>query len=149
MVTLQDRIKVVVDYLRPNTFTGTGQEVRRRLPVELWKMEPFVEDQDRRRFWDILSALRGPDYPDGIGFPVDAIKQATTAIIRWHFFLEGGFTVQELMESSNDGVKLPMDRHPDSEKYRDLRLSLVDGHFIWHARAAFKALGLHWGQVNP
>lgn len=109
--------------------------------------EPGHDHVARREFWDIVSAMRGPDGPvSGISDVV--AKQATTAVIRWWVFRLSGLTDEQIWD-----LGLSADRNADELGYVETRNRLQatdnDGsHFLYHARAAFKALGLKWDELN-
>ena len=103
-------------------------------------------------FWDIISALRGPDFEmdKELGDCCTAtIKPATTAVIRYHAFqdypdLRSFFRIHVFININSDSIA-----------YAEVRKSLSPAkpgsewyHFIFHAQKAFAALGLKWDEVN-
>jgi hypothetical protein len=100
-----------------------------------------ARNSEVRLLWDVLSALRGPDYEGSED------KDATTVVIREAFL----------------GPKtkvFPADFAVDSAERAERRKDMVAGdvplpeisesyHFYTHARNAFDALGLKWDEVNP
>lgn len=97
---------------------------------------------EARRLWHILTALRGPDHLSPFSPESDALKDATTSLIRQRVF---GGIVRQL------GCLTPK---PDSEKLVAIRSGastikwVSHGHFGLHASLAFDALGLKWYKVN-
>lgn len=91
-----------------------------------------------RGFWNVVSALRGPDR-DGEG--VEAIKRATTAVIRAKI----GMTNWNLNinKDSSAAVEIRQKLMADYT-YREK----VGGHFFLHAAEAFASLGLKWDELN-
>jgi hypothetical protein len=93
-----------------------------------------ARNSEVRLLWDVLSALRGPDYEESVD------KDATTAVIREAFL---GPKTQVF----------PADFAVDSAERAERRDDMVSGsesyHFLSHARNAFDALGLKWFEVNP
>jgi hypothetical protein len=87
-----------------------------------------IQDAKGEAVWDVLTALRGPDNES---YPV---KEATTAVIRWHL----------VGDMSGAGL----DSNPDSEQLLEIRKELKGNHFKSHVYNAFTALGLEWGEVN-
>jgi hypothetical protein len=91
-------------------------------------------------FWLVVSALRGPDKDEFVPEFSTSVKSATTAVIRYKLGV----------------VSSPLDVNEDTEDRVELRKALlygplydrVGGHFILHARNAFGALGLKWGELN-
>lgn len=106
-----------------------------------------MSDTQRTRLWDILSALRGPDYdfpakPEG--FPASQFnfaqdyKESTTAVIRH----------AALPYLASRAVNVMV--HLDNRYLADWRAKhrFDDIHFINHAERAFDALGLKWNSPN-
>lgn len=105
-------------------------------------------NRDGRNLWDIMSALRGPDFDvkncyklsDTLTIDCYDLKEATTAVIRYN------------MGVARDNAKSVIS-HPDSEEYVRIRsfleMSDIPYHFIAHSIGAFEALGLKWNEVNP
>lgn len=116
----------------------------------LTDISEIVSEKGRngRDLWDILSALRGPDFDTGIRYKLSDtltidcfdLKDATTAVIRYN------------MGVSKDNAKLAIS-HPDSSDYARIRILLdrsdIPAHFIVHAKKAFESLDLKWDEVNP
>ena len=97
-----------------------------------YRVERLAEDRERKKLWDVLTALRGPD--DGS----ESLKDATTAVIRWHVF---GKTVVPGEPIINQ----------DCEFFAQLRKSGKTAlllHFWNHVWSAFDALGLSMTEVN-
>jgi hypothetical protein len=88
----------------------------------------------RRKLWDVLSALRGPDNA------APGVKTSTTALIRYRAFPEwcSESTFPAMASSLDNIVRL---------KYRRSKLQRCT-HFSDHARKAFLALGLEWDKDN-
>lgn len=109
-------------------------------PEELGKiLVEMGESDETRALWDVLTALRGPDNED------KNIKRATTQVLRWK--LLGKDPNMNIFSGSFVG--------PDDEGSRRLRIFLSGpsgaielSHFRVHAKRAFAALGLKWGEVN-
>ena len=93
----------------------------------------------QREVWDILTALRGPDYEEG-----DDDKHATTCVIR-HYAL--GYKACCSPYTANGSVF-----REDSETSVGLRVAMLDDkrsyHFYHHMADAFAALGLKWDKNN-
>lgn len=87
------------------------------------------------KLWDVLTALRGPDY---VGGDESQIKSATTSVIR-----EKVFTERSRVHEFAIILK-------DEEDYILVRKTLPhhDDHFVHHARRAFRALGMRWDELN-
>lgn len=80
--------------------------------------------------WNVLTALRGPDSRNR------KIKYATTALIR-----SAAFPKRPCEDLSVFGV--------DSPALAERRREIHDlNHFQEHAKDAFDALGLKWGEAN-
>lgn len=96
---------------------------------------------ESKRFWDVISALRGPDYQD------DSSKDkfSTTSVIREKFGIK---------HKASLGLVI----HKDSPTYaahRTLKIGFFvedirsrSSHFARHAKDAFIALGLKWEDAN-
>jgi len=103
-----------------------------KLLREFWENEKIYSDE-KRNLWEIITGLRGPDFDD----PDDKIKMATTAVIRYH-------TLGMAPSNSNGAII-----NPDEPAYVTMRKSMPVGpHFQSHARRAFSALDLSWGELN-
>jgi len=90
-----------------------------------------ASESESCKMWDILTALRGPDFDNS-----ESIKRATTAVIR-HRFLAN--TPNYFFVSiGEDGQHLVEKRVNCESNY----------HFINHAKSAFRALGLKWDETN-
>lgn len=91
---------------------------------------------ERSELWDILTALRGPDFSDWNG----ETKAATTAVIRYKLGLRDG-------ENAAGAIC-----EPDSPKKVEFRKNLIvsgaSWHFVSHAQNAFNALDLKWNELN-
>lgn len=114
--TCQDVLKIIREFMAGST-----------APDYDTRLEANIE---RKKLWDILSALRGPD--DGNS---DA-KDAATAVIRWYVFkrtdIPGGMIINQ-----------------DTPEYASYRISSARSyHFSRHVSAAFAALGLKLYEVN-
>lgn len=103
--------------------------------------EMLTNCDDSYALWDVLTALRGPDY-ENVSYKT---KDATTGVIR--YALLGAF--------AGVGGLDPHTRHlhraifgPDREEYVKIRDEMRVSHFCYHARSAFTALGLKWNEVN-
>lgn len=93
-----------------------------------------VADDESKKLWDILTALRGPDSD------IDDIKYATTSVIRKTIGLtcEGG-------ENDKIGAIILSDSYNKCETRQS---DLKSWHFDSHVRSAFDTLGLKWEEVN-
>lgn len=101
------------------------------------------------RVWDLLTALRGPDFRDTIDcLGYFQVKESTTAVIRYAI---GG--------SSKSGYICLPDTIAKVEIRRMLRdyfqkIHSTDlgwegkFHFVKHAMKAFEVLGLKWDELN-
>lgn len=88
---------------------------------------------ETEKFWDILTALRGPDDEN------THVKRATTELIRAAVFgRQAGALVYEV------ALIDWLDRPEDVE----VRDKMQDSHFRVHAIKAFLALGLNWSSCN-
>jgi hypothetical protein len=90
---------------------------------------PQVSNEAKKEAWSILTALRGPDTEDS----GEKLKTATTNVIRYKVF--GGPVVIPGTTIKANG---------DDYTQRSRRAQAKKGHFRFHAREAFKALGLSW-----
>lgn len=91
------------------------------------------DDDDSDNLWNVLSALRGPDVDDHM----EALKLSTTSVIRHAIGLATSRLVIESDAPHKLSVRLMLDEH-----------SRANGHFTWHAKQAFEALGLKWDENN-
>ena len=87
--------------------------------------------------WHILTALRGPDYNDGLYYDKAMLKKSTTEVIRHE--VVGDFVCKRLGCLSSLDTK-------SRASFRHMNYSAV--HFWQHAKLAFKSLGLKWGVKN-
>ena len=112
-------------------------KVARKPKVDPWRAElarivRFLNkgSDDSRALWDVLSALRGPDFNEN----AQIIKRFTTSVIREKVGLEPDM--------------LPAEVRPDSVDGPAVRSEVPYGHFYRHAYDAFHALGLDWPKTN-
>lgn len=97
-----------------------------------------VLEREQRALWNVLTALRGPDFED----PRE-IKSVTTAVIRQRVFGPGSSWVRRHVDINPDPEQGPGTRvDPQIEELS------WDHHFGYHAQEAFKALGLFWSVRN-
>lgn len=113
----------------PTTFKAMLKQLR-----TFMEKAPGTETQ---KMWDLMTALRGPD-PDGDLAGMQDMKGPTTCVIRHTAF----------------GEKIPnkfgCSSIPDHVGNEERRAKLTSdlSHFGYHAKRAFEALGLKWGEVN-
>lgn len=110
-----------------------------------------LPNEERKKVWDVLTALRGPD---GVHDADDLLKQSTTCVIRRRLFGDalsrldplgypyaaqnGDTPARAAQRATCDLESVPVSaasKHPHA-------------HFIRHAQRAFRALGLKWTSVN-
>lgn len=98
----------------------------------------YVEDDnagfiERKKLWDILCALRGPDNHNS------PLKSSTTAVIRMAALGKHSHPVcvADFAEDEKRSVSLRKTLHGE-----------IEDHFNWHAWMAFEALGLKWDELN-
>lgn len=99
--------------------------------------ESPTREETARQLWDVLSALRGPDYESGDD------KQATTCIIRAACF-------PKTFGNSNVRICIPASMNNDYSFGPARRFKITSGnyHFKNHAARAFRVLGLDWDAEN-
>lgn len=90
-----------------------------------------------RQLWDVLSALRGPDYEYRSGDD----KQATTCIIRAACF-------PKTYANGHNRICIPASINDDHSGGPGRRHQLDCEHFRSHAQKAFRVLGLDWESEN-
>ena len=92
----------------------------------------FIEagEEEGKKMWDVLTALRGPDDGDY------GLKEATTAIIRTRFL---GYPYLFYVPAQFATA----DWNP---KVREAAVGSC--HFLKHAQRAFSTLGLKWDEAN-
>lgn len=113
-----------------------------------------IDPAEKKKLWDVLSALRGPDEAEIRGFYAYDVKEATTTVIRDAVLggstSEAGLAVWEYASIDRDFSGAKDRRTTIMPEY-----ALPPGvdkrphHFLGHARNAFDALGLKWDEVNP
>ncbi len=88
-----------------------------------------------RQLWDVLSALRGPDYEKSLD------KNATTAVIRAALFPK--------TFSDDRSIAIPAHMAYDETGNAQIRSQMIESyHFKNHAKKAFAVLGLNWITTN-
>jgi hypothetical protein len=114
---------------RIKTFKGMISSIRS------FMMNSDIDRAEKVKLWEVLTALRGPDFDDDDL----SVKDSTTAVIRQATF------------ETQDGYHLGAMVRPDTERARIFRRDRPDnyGHFWSHALRAFEALGMDWLEVNP
>lgn len=95
------------------------------------------DENESRRLWNILAALRGPDTPDS-----NDLKDVTTSVIRATAF---PLTAKQ---SNGNGGRLCASMVGDDSDRASRRKLLSSSHFILHAQSAFHALDLLWDMDN-
>ena len=110
---------------RPKTCRGMLNQISRFL-----RDDSQVLKGERKKLWEVLTALRGPDYGESYN-----TKRATTAVIRYHAL--GSSAVRGFAQV-----------RPDDEYSVRTRCEMKGRHFIDHAILAFDALGLKWCEHN-
>ncbi len=91
--------------------------------------DDFIEIEERRKLWNVLSALRGPDNEDGAA-KLACVSQIRRAVAGQSFTDFGGY------------------HRFDSQEDAKIRSKMTNCHFKLHMQAAFEALSLHWYDVN-
>jgi hypothetical protein len=91
--------------------------------------DDFIDFEERKELWDILTALRGPDNQDGT-VKLACVSQIRRAVAGQSFTDFGAY------------------HRFDSEEDANIRSKMETSHFKLHMHAAFEALGLHWYAVN-
>lgn len=102
-------------------------------------LRPFLNDRD---CWNILCALRGPDYPmtDSRGITFLA-KYITTSVIRRK--VNGGNICRQAMCLSEGVAKEMWEDSDRSVKHGNMKWLDNHPHFVLHTLWALKALGMH------
>lgn len=95
---------------------------------ELRRFMDSAREYEKVALWKVLTALRGPDSGDGV------LKEATTAVIRYHLFGKLGPLCVSVPDSAA------------SARFR--RVNSCNDHFGFHVKDAFEALDLNWGRIN-
>lgn len=130
----------------PRTFETMVRMIRDFL------LDDSIGVADRRRAWDVLSALRGPDNGSG------KLKTATTAVIRSSFFGKHARACFPHVGAHVDpgtgfvavlGVQVSRDTVASVGHRVGLSANEYGSHFVHHAEKAFGALGLGWDRRNP
>lgn len=98
--------------------------------IDKFGADTKVKSEEKRKLWDVLSALRGPDSNSE-----SSLKGSLTCVIREH-------AVPRLAE------KYAMLLLDNQGLCSERRFIYPSTHFTTHALKAFDALGLHWGKVN-
>jgi hypothetical protein len=91
--------------------------------------DDFIEIEERKKLWNVLSALRGPDNEDGAA-KLACVSQIRRAVAGQSFTDFGAY------------------HRFDSAEDAKIRSKMTNCHFKLHMQAAFEALGLHWYDVN-
>ncbi len=126
----------------------TFKDVLKHIQSFLESDEIFSEE--KRRLWDVLSALRGPDSEDS------TLKNSTTAVIRWHALGNSVRYVGAITGFDDDDYAT--ERVKEERKHRryvgnmatdgNMATKRVYDHFHDHTINAFKALGLDYYNNN-
>lgn len=125
-------------------FSDSAATKKRRKEV-LTEIVALVNAGDTK-LWDILTALRGPDFYDvspaatGV-YRCAPIKKSTTSVIRKTL----GFSAL-----NDSGFIVDSDNPQSVTTRRNLAdaMALETYHFVRHAQKAFEALGLDWDAEN-
>lgn len=106
-----------------------------------------MDAAERKRLWNVLTALRGPDKIIGATRNLFLnYKRATTAVIRTAA-LPYLSSVADVMTAVDDAEKMALRRTLRTKKRRwPTAFKDNNQHFFTHARDAFNALGLEWEQ---
>ncbi len=80
----------------------TAHEVLSELATFL--TDPDTNRTERKKVWDVLTALRGPDILSESYYGPGKVKRATTGLVRYAFLLLGKFPVKGIMIGSEDGM---------------------------------------------
>lgn len=121
---------------KPDTADDMFRLIRNFMRVT-YSYSTQTRSDERRKLWDVMTALRGPDHIAG-GETRYADKSATTAVIRYKLVgidTEARNYADIFNDSSNSAI-------------RRRSMNTVDDHFTRHAKKAFDALGLEWAVVN-
>lgn len=96
---------------------------------------------ERRKVWDVLTALRGPDRGDNV-----ALKAASTALVRGVVFGQhAGAYIREFAFVEFADTNYFAERRNMVSESCD---GSVNYHFLSHIRRAFEALGLSFYGFN-
>lgn len=106
-------------------------------------LDESIEEFEKRKLWNILTALRGPDNSNDF-----STKEATTAVVRAHFFWKDGHIPRDFIDRGRDLFGSII--REDSTRHALKRVRDDDGgvHFRSHVLKAFDAFGLKWDESN-
>ena len=110
------------------------------LKQQLNMIRTFLNGTRGKELWDILAAMRGPDYhPDGISAN-DTLKENTSAVVRYAAFGDSAkawtWPDSDTRAAYRRNIALPGPDHMPPQ------------HFMSHMKTAFTALGLKWDENN-
>jgi hypothetical protein len=91
--------------------------------------DDFIDFEERRKLWNVLTALRGPDNQDRES-KLACVSLIRRAVAGQSFVDFGGYN------------------RFDSEEDVEIRRRMPESHFQQHMRWAFAALDLYWHKVN-
>jgi hypothetical protein len=91
--------------------------------------DDFIDFEERKKLWNILTALRGPDNQDRES-KLACVSLIRRAAVGQSFVDFGGYN------------------RFDSEEDVEIRRRMPESHFQQHMRWAFAALDLYWHKVN-
>lgn len=91
--------------------------------------DDFIDLEERRKLWNVLTALRGPDNQDRES-KLACVSLIRRAVAGQSFVDFGGYN------------------RFDSEEDVEIRRRMPESHFQQHMRWAFAALDLYWHKVN-
>ena len=91
--------------------------------------DDFIDFEERRKLWNVLTALRGPDTQDRES-KLACVSLIRRAVAGQSFVDFGGYN------------------RFDSEEDVEIRRRMPESHFQQHMRWAFAALELYWHKVN-
>lgn len=91
--------------------------------------DDFIDIEERKKLWNVLTALRGPDNGDHAE-KLACVSQIRRAVAGQSFADFGAY------------------HRFDGQEDAKIRSKMKNCHFKLHMQAAFEALGLHWYDVN-
>lgn len=107
----------------------------------LQKIVERINSSTDGEFWDVISALRGPDMSN-----CNTLKYATTAVIRKKLGISENAGLSSYKDyPSAVQVRIKFSDNTIKNNSSDPSLSY---HFLNHAQNAFNALCLKWDEVN-
>ena len=99
----------------------------------------YGNNEEARKLWWVLSALRGPDNASYI------VKMITTEVIRTVAFGDGVAGSVGALSSPDSLDK--MERRDNPRFWDRESEGMPIDHFFHHAKMAFESLGIQWGPI--